>query len=95
MFEDLVPLVAVVLIFGPVLFNSWARHRREMAQIQAANVKANETDRAEIERLRRELAELRQTSTEFDLSLQDNMEQLRQRLEHLEGQRASVENRLP
>ncbi len=87
--EALVPIVALVLIFGPGIIIPVVamvqKHRKEMAQLELERTKHSNAEIAQqIEALRQEIAELRRTSTEYDMSLQANLESIHHRVQALE-----------
>jgi prefoldin subunit 5 len=88
---ELIGLVAVVLIFGPVIVIPVTamvlKHRKEMVRMEIERrTTVNQEIVAQIEALRREIADLRRTSTEYDMSLQMNLENLQERVRTLEQQ---------
>lgn len=95
---DLTGLVAVILIFGPVVIIPVTamvlRHRKEMVKLEIERRTAvNQGVQDQLDALRREIAELRRTSTEYDMSLQANLENLQERVHALEqqlGERAQL-----
>jgi len=89
--ETLIPLAAVVFIFGPALFIPITamvlKHRKEMLQMELERRRlSNQEVLAQIEALRHELAQLRDTSTQYDMSLQATLETLQERVRTLEQQ---------
>ena len=91
MMEELIPLAAVVFIFGPVLFIPITamvlKHRKEMLQMELERRRlSNQEVLAQIEALRNELTQLRDTSTQYDMSLQATLETLQERVRTLEQQ---------
>ena len=89
--EGLIPLVAIVCIFGPALFIPITamvlKHRKEMLQMELERRRlSNQEIVAQIEAIRQELAQLRDTSTQYDMSLQANLEALQERVRALEQQ---------
>jgi predicted nucleic acid-binding Zn-ribbon protein len=89
---ELIPLAAIVCIFGPVLFIPITamvlKHRKEMLQMELERRRlSNQEIVAQIEALRQELAQLRDTSTQYDMSLQMTLETLQERVRMLEQQR--------
>ena len=87
--ETLIPLAAVVFIFGPALFIPITamvlKHRKEMLQMELERRRlSNQEVLAQIEALRHELAQLRDTSTQYDMSLQATLETLQERVRTLE-----------
>jgi predicted RNase H-like nuclease (RuvC/YqgF family) len=91
MMEELIPLAAVVFIFGPALFIPITamvlKHRKEMLQMELERRRlSNQEVLAQIEALRNELTQLRDTSTQYDMSLQATLETLQERVRTLEQQ---------
>jgi len=89
--EELIPLAAVVFIFGPALFIPITamvlKHRKEMLQMELERRRlSNQEVLAQIEALRNELTQLRDTSTQYDMSLQATLETLQERVRTLEQQ---------
>ena len=87
--EGLIPLAAIVFIFGPALpiTAMVLKHRKEMLQMELERRRlSNQEVIAQIEALRQELAQLRDTSTQYDMSLQANLEMLQERVRLLEQQ---------
>ena len=89
--EDILGLVLIVCIFGPMLFlfitATVLWYRKEMLQMELERRRlSNQEVIAQIEALRQELAQLRDTSTQYDMSLQANLEMLQERVRMLEQQ---------
>jgi predicted RNase H-like nuclease (RuvC/YqgF family) len=87
--EGLIPLAAIVFIFGPALpiTAMVLKHRKEMLQMELERRRlSNQEVIAQIEALRQELAQLRDTSTQYDMSLQMTLETLQERVRMLEQQ---------
>jgi glucose-6-phosphate-specific signal transduction histidine kinase len=88
---ELIPLAAIVCIFGPALFIPITamvlRHRKEMLEMELERRRlSNQEVVAQIEAIRQELAQLRDTSTQYDMSLQMTLETLQERVRLLEQQ---------
>jgi len=88
---ELIPLAAIVCIFGPALFIPITamvlKHRKEMLQMELERRRlSNQEVIAQIEAIRQELAQLRDTSTQYDMSLQATLETLQERVRMLEQQ---------
>jgi hypothetical protein len=86
----LIPLTAIVCIFGiPV----WSHHQRKMLELRlkmGKNVDANVL--AEIKSLREQMAEMRDTTTRYDMSFDAALQRIESRVGHLEGRMSAVES---
>ncbi len=89
----LVPIVAIVLIFGAPIVAIFTEHRRKIVQMQLeARFQSDNEWREEAAKLRAEINLLRDTSTRYDISLEDTLQRVEQRLQNVEMRTLPVGN---
>lgn len=88
---EMIPVIAILAVFGIPLSAIWTHHLRQMAELK---VKKGETAgtgvQAELAALRAEVAELRDTTTRFDMSFDAGLARLEQRVDRVEEGRAAT-----
>lgn len=81
----LVPIVAIVMIFGAPMVHIFTEHRRKIVQMQIeSRAQTDNAWREEAAKLRDEINLLRDTSTRYDISLEDTLQRVEQRLQNVE-----------
>ena len=85
----LIPLTAIICIFGiPV----WTHHQRKMMEMKLKMSQSGDANvLAEMKNLRDQLAELRDTTTRYDMSFDAALQRIESRVGHLEGRVNSIE----
>ena len=83
--HDLVPIIAILSVFGIPISAIWLSHAQKMAKIKAergTNLPPNVV--AELTALREEVAHLRETTTRFDMSFDAALTRLEERVDTVE-----------
>ena len=85
--ENIVPIVAIVFVFGGSAIQHFVRSIGRAIELKAQQQSGvNSETTLAIEELRREVAALRETSTRFDMSFDAAITRLEQRMNFVEGQ---------
>lgn len=89
--EILIPITAIVCIFGIPLSAIWTSHRRQMLEMQLQMRSQGDTNvRAAIDDLRQEVKALRDTTMQYDLSFDSALQRMEHRVEALENRATGV-----
>jgi hypothetical protein len=88
----LIPLTAILCIFGIPLSAIWTAHRRQILEMQLRLRQEGDAGvRAAIEELRTEIRSLRDTTMQYDLSFDTALQRMERRVEGVENRLTSVE----
>jgi len=88
----MIPLSAVLLIFGIPIIAIWTDHRRKVLDMQLRS--RQQADQAVMEKLaevQRQIADLRETTTQYDLSFDTALQRVEARLNGIEQRVQAVE----
>jgi hypothetical protein len=89
--EVLIPIIAIIGIFGIPLSAIWTSHRRQMLEMQLQMRNQGDTNvRAAIDDLRQEVKALRDTTMQYDLSFDSALQRMEHRVEALENRAIGV-----
>lgn len=90
--EEMIGMVAVVLMFGLPIVAILTGHQRKMMEIRQRNLGTNDQISSELKEIRAAVAELRETTTRYDLSFDTALQRLEGRMSAVENRVANVEN---
>src|SRR5581483_2586261 len=89
--EPLIPIIAIIGIFGIPLSAIWTSHRRQVLEMQLRLQNQGDANvRAAIDDLRQEIKSLRDTTMQYDLSFDSALQRMERRVEALENRAVGV-----
>jgi hypothetical protein len=89
--EALIPIIAILGIFGIPLSAIWTSHRRQVLEMQLRLQNQGDANvRAAIDDLRQEVKALRDTTMQYDLSFDSALQRMERRVEALENRAVGV-----
>ncbi|HZP80453.1 MAG TPA: hypothetical protein VFB21_02330 [Chthonomonadaceae bacterium] len=89
--EALIPIIAIIGIFGIPLSAIWTSHRRQVLEMQLRLQNQGDANvRAAIDDLRQEIKSLRDTTMQYDLSFDSALQRMERRVEALENRAVGV-----
>lgn len=92
MAEILIPLAAIIGIFGIPISAIWTSHRRQILEMQLRLRQEGDVNvRAAVDELRNEVRALRDTTMQYDLSFDTALQRMESRVEGLERRLTNAE----
>jgi methylthioribose-1-phosphate isomerase len=92
--QELIGLVAVVMVFGIPITAIVTAHFRQLAQMKMN--RSSEQDQAllhELQAVKQQIEQLRDTTTQYDMSFDTALQRLESRMSHIEQRVNAVEQR--
>ncbi|HSV75294.1 MAG TPA: hypothetical protein VLH79_16180 [Chthonomonadales bacterium] len=88
----MIPLVAVLLLFGIPIIAIWTDHRRKVLDMKLrSRQQADQALLQRIDEVQRQLIELRETATQYDVSFDTSLQRIEARLNGIERRVEVVE----
>ncbi|HZO91589.1 MAG TPA: hypothetical protein VFB38_24925 [Chthonomonadaceae bacterium] len=94
--DVLIPIVAILGVFGVPIVAIWTSHERKMMEMRMRMRNEGDTHlKAAIEELQAEVRSLRDTTTQYDLSFDAALQRMESRVQGLERRLSEVEANTP